>query len=90
MWAGNKHALRFIKYPSIPNSINDLYVSTVYGDRLDLLAHQYYKDVGLWWIISIANPNIIRRDSLILGEGLEIRIPSDLQDILEDFEQLNK
>ena len=63
----NKSAFRFIKYPEIPNSINDLHVSTVYGDRLDLLAHQYYEDVDLWWVISIANPNIIKRDSLILG-----------------------
>tara|TARA_R110001592_G_scaffold288560_2_gene557684 strand:- start:2757 stop:3059 length:303 start_codon:yes stop_codon:yes gene_type:complete len=79
-----------IKYPNIPLSYNDLYVSTVIGDRLDLLAHQYYGDVDLWWVISIANPDIIRRDSLFLGEGLEIRIPSNIQQIILDFEQLNK
>jgi hypothetical protein len=87
---GTKKYFKSIKYPEIPLSINDLYVSTIYGDRLDLLAHQYYKDVDLWWVISIANSDIIRRDSLFLGEGLEIRIPADIQEILLDFEQLNK
>ena len=85
-----KRYLRAIKYPEIPTSINDLYVGTVKGDRLDLLAHEYYKDVALWWVISIANSDIIRRDTFVLDEGLEIRIPSDIQTILADFEQINK
>ncbi len=87
---GRKKIYPTIKYPNIPPYYNDLYVSTVIGDRLDLLAHQYYGDVDLWWVISIANPDIIRRDSLFLGEGLEIRIPSNIQQIILDFEQLNK
>ena len=85
-----KRYLRSIKYPAIPASINDLYVGTVKGDRLDLLAHEYYKDVDLWWVISIANPDIIRRDTFVLDEGLEIRIPSNIQMVLSDFEQINK
>ena len=86
----NRKYYNTIKYPEIPNSYNDLYVSTVIGDRLDLLAHQYYKDVDLWWIIPTATPSVIRRDSFNLGEGLEIRIPSNIQQIILDFEQLNK
>ena len=79
-----------IKYPQIPHSAYDLYVSTISGDRLDLLANQFLGDVDYWWIISIANPDVIRRDSFIVDEGLEIRIPSNLQEILEDFERINK
>ena len=85
-----KRYYKFLKYPQIPYSIDDLYVSTISGDRLDLLANQFYQDVDLWWVIATANSDIIRRDSFILEEGLEIRIPSDLQKILSDFEQLNK
>tara|TARA_Y100000592_G_scaffold87476_1_gene142094 strand:+ start:14103 stop:14411 length:309 start_codon:yes stop_codon:yes gene_type:complete len=85
-----KRYYRHLKYPSIPYSINDLYVSTVSGDRLDLLAHQFYKDVDLWWVISTANPDIIRRDSFILDEGLEIRIPADIESIKSQFKDLNK
>lgn len=85
-----KSYYKSIKYPEIPLSTLDLYVSTVKGDRLDLLAHQYYRDVDLWWVISIANAGIIRSDSFMLDEGLEIRIPGEIQQVLLDFEQLNK
>ena len=56
-----KQYYKYIKYPLIPLSINDIYVTTTAGDRLDLLAHQFYKDVDLWWVITTANPDIIRR-----------------------------
>tara|TARA_B100001094_G_C18170272_1_gene794673 strand:- start:2043 stop:2348 length:306 start_codon:yes stop_codon:yes gene_type:complete len=79
-----------IKYPEIPVSINDLYVITSDNDRLDLLANQFYKDVDLWWVISTANPNIIRRDSFNLKPGIEIRIPQNIQGIIENFQQTNK
>ena len=85
-----KRFYKYIKYPEIPYSVNDLYVSTVSGDRLDNLAHQFYNDVDLWWVISTANSGIIRRDSFILEEGLEIRIPSDIESILSRFKNLNK
>jgi len=79
-----------IKYPEIPISINDLYVITADNDRLDLLANQFYKDVDLWWVIANANPNIIRRDSYVLKPGVEIRIPQNIQGIIENFQQTNK
>ena len=40
-----------VRYPEIPLDIQDLYIITVSGDRLDLLANQFYKDIRLWmWI----------------------------------------
>ena len=41
----NKRVFKYIKYPNIPLSIDDIYAITVDGDRLDLLAHQFYGDV---------------------------------------------
>ena len=79
-----------VKYPEIPLSFDDIYVTTTSGDRLDNLAHQFYQDVDLWWIITIANPDVIRRDSFNLKPGIEIRIPQDIEIILEEFEELNK
>tara|TARA_A100001201_G_scaffold39842_1_gene41438 strand:- start:5667 stop:5987 length:321 start_codon:yes stop_codon:yes gene_type:complete len=79
-----------LKYPNIPLDINDLYVITTTGDRLDLLANQFYNDIRLWWIIATANRDIIRRDSYALKPGLEIRIPQSTTQILKDFEILNK
>ena len=84
-----KRYYRGIKYPNIPLSSNDLYVTTTVGDRLDLLANFFYKDFRLWWIISIANRDIVRRDSYGLKPGLEIRIPANIQRILQDFQNLN-
>jgi nucleoid-associated protein YgaU len=80
---------RSLKYPNIPLSVNDLYVVTTAGDRLDLLANQFYNDIRLWWVIATANRDIVRRDSYGLKPGLEIRIPTNIQRILQDFQNLN-
>ncbi len=79
-----------LKYPKIPLSENDIYVTTLDGDRLDLMANQFYNDVRLWWIIAGANPDTIRRDSYGVPPGLEIRIPREINKILKNFELLNK
>ena len=88
----NKRVFKYIKYPKISLSINDIYATTLIGDRLDLIANQFYKDVDLWWVIVTANPGVIRRDSFNLKPGLQIRIPSPdrITNILKSFEQLNK
>ena len=78
-----------LKYPDIPLSSNDIYITTTIGDRLDNLAHQFYNDVSLWWVISSANPNNVRRDSFNLKPGLEIRVPINPSRIVKIFENLN-
>ena len=60
------------------------------GDHYYKLAHKYYGDATYWWIIAIANPNVIRRDSIAIKEGIELRIPSNHTQIINDFEELNK
>ena len=76
-------------YPEIPSSINDIYLLTQAGDRLDTLANNYYQDTSLWWVIMKANPDKIRRDGLLLKPGIQIRIPNNIQAILNAFENLN-
>ncbi len=76
-------------YPEIPPSVNDIYILTEVGDRLDILANTYYKDNSLWWIIAKANPDKIRRDGLLVKPGLQIRIPVIIENILIQFENLN-
>ena len=85
-----KRTYRALKYPEIPLSIDDIYVITNDGDRLDLLANQFYQDVDMWWIIATANPGIVKRDTFNLKPGLEIRVPTDIQGIMQNFESLNK
>lgn len=47
------------------------------GDRLDLLALQYYNDDRLWWRILDANPGVLLGGELTLGdlEGSMLIIP---------------
>jgi nucleoid-associated protein YgaU len=74
------------QYPSIPPKNTDIYIITVVGDRLDLLAHQYYKDASLWWVISMANGNL---DSMFPEPGTQLRIPVDLNFVMNLFEKNN-
>ena len=76
-------------YPNIPLSESDVYVITNAGDRLDNLAYSYYKDSTLWWVIAMANNNITR-GALYPTPGTQLRIPTDLSNVLKLYEQLNK
>ena len=58
-------------YSSIPESDNDIYVITQYGDRLDLLAHTFYNDSSLWWYIAKANNLKVMNIPI----GTSLRIP---------------
>ena len=79
-----------IEYPEIPVSPNDVYIVSKSTDRLDLLAKDYYGNVNYWWVISKANPDKIKRDSFFINPGLQIRIPSNIEKIYNDFLDLNK
>ena len=72
--------------------INDIFIISKGTDRLDLLAFDYYGDSQLWWIISKANPDKVKRDSFFINPGLQIRIPSqsNVSAIYEEFRLLNK
>jgi len=77
------------RYPEVPVTSDDVYVYTVQGDRFDVLAQQYYKDSSLWWIISIANTDKLPQNSLIIPEGIQIRIPVFYSGIINAFNRIN-
>ena len=85
------------RYPEIPLSENDIYVISTQGDRFDVLAQQYYGDSSLWWVISIANTGnagagtlvSLPQNSLIIPEGIQIRIPSDFANVIRNFNIIN-
>lgn len=76
-------------YPNIPLSENDVYVITTVGDRLDSLAYSYYNDATLWWVIAAANNNATN-GALYPQPGTQLRIPTDLNSILNQFDKFNK
>lgn len=77
------------RYPEVPITSDDIYVYTVQGDRFDVLALQYYQDSSLWWIISIANADKLPQNSLIIPEGMQIRIPAFYAGIINTFNRIN-
>jgi len=93
-----KLVYRTSRYPQVPLNADDIYVYAVQGDRFDTLANQYYKDSSLWWIISIANtatagtssPSDLPQNSLLIPEGLQIRIPANPQSIISAFKSINQ
>jgi hypothetical protein len=77
------------QYPNIPLSESDVYVITTVGDRLDSLAYSYYNDATLWWIIAAANNNATK-GALFPVPGTQLRIPVNVNIVLQQFNQFNK
>ena len=73
-------------YPEIKISDSDVFIFPKDGERLDNLAYKYYGDTTLWWIIAKANG--------IKGVAVPpldepIRIPGNVTNIIEKFNDLN-
>jgi phage tail protein X len=85
------------RYPEVPLSPNDIYVYTTQGDRFDVLAQQYYKNSSLWWVISIANTGNagagtltgLPQNTLVIPQGIQIRIPANYANVITDFNTIN-
>jgi hypothetical protein len=74
-------------YPNIPIDPSDIYVITNETDALDNLAFKYYKNPSLWWIIAQANN--IGKGKLSVSAGLQLRIPTNVTTILNNYTVLN-
>jgi len=69
--------------PDIPLRSDDVYVATEMGDRMDTLAHQFYQDSTLWWIIAAANN--IRGANMAVPPGTVLRVPQNYIQIVNNF-----
>jgi hypothetical protein len=74
-------------YPTIAPTNTDYYVITTVGDRLDLLAYDFYQDSSLWWII--ASANALPGDSIYPPIGVQLRIPTDPQRVISSYNLQN-
>lgn len=70
-------------YPTIQPTNADYYVITTVGDRLDLMAYDFYQDSSLWWVI--ASANALPGDSIFPPIGVQLRIPTDIQAVLNQY-----
>ena len=80
--------LNRIQYPKIEISDTDVTIVGLYGQRFENLAHKFYGNTELWWIIARANGQL--DGSTYMVPGKEYRIPQDIARIIEDFEELNR
>lgn len=74
---GNKRPIRRLETTIYPNFdelfADDTYILTQEGDRLDILAKEFYGDEMFWHVIAKANN--IGKGSLAVPPGLTLRIP---------------
>lgn len=75
------------KLPIIEPSIDDIYIIGQVGDRLDNLAYKYYNRSSYWWILARAN-NIGNGD-LTVPVGKQLRIPQNVESIIETYNEIN-
>ena len=75
-------------YPEIPVSEDDIYVITTGIDRYDTLAQRFYQDSRLWWIIASANNS--KTDSLVVEQGIQLRIPTQPSVAIDLYNLVNE
>lgn len=85
-WDG-KQVYLTTSYPIIEQQDSDAVIITQDGMYLDSLAHTYYGDPTLWWVIALANN--LGKGRLSVPPGLQIFIPSNINNILVQMNTLN-
>ena len=82
----SKHATSFV--PVIERDDTDLFIRTRAGDRLDNLAHEFYQDVTMWWVLASANN--LGKGTFAIPPGTRLRIPLNMSDIKETYVDFNQ
>ncbi len=86
----DKNGTRYYKptvVPNVPIKDSDIFVYPIYGDRFDTIAQRYYNDSSLWWIIAKANE--LSRGEISADPLKKLRIPTEIDDILESVQKSN-
>ena len=74
-------------FPTVDRKPGDTIIITKSTDRLDLLAHRFYKNRTYWWVIALAND--LPGDSFFITPGTQIFIPKDITGILNSLRSNN-
>ena len=86
----DKNGTRYYKptiVPNVPIKDSDIFVYPVYGDRFETIAQRYYNDSTLWWIVAKANE--LSKGQISPDPLKKLRIPTEIDDILESVEKSN-
>jgi nucleoid-associated protein YgaU len=82
-----KRVYKTTTYPVIVPLPTDIQVVSNEGDYLDSLAYKYYGDPTLFWVIALANN--LGKGRLSVPPGLTLRIPVNVNDLIDQFNRLN-
>lgn len=74
-------------YPTIETKDTDVFVITNETTTLDALAYKYYKNPAFWWVIAVANN--VGTGRLSVEAGKQLRIPTDIENIVRDLKIVN-
>jgi hypothetical protein len=83
--ANNKKTLATGIPATIKRNVQDIYIYTRVGDRLDLLASQYYGDRTKWVYLAAAN----KLKEMVVEPGIQLRIPFDATVVEQEWEKQN-
>jgi hypothetical protein len=86
-WDG-KRVYKTTYYPIIPQQDSDAIIISNEGDYLDTLAYTYYSDPTLWWVIALANN--LGKGRMSVPPGLQLRVPSNINSIIIQFNSMNR
>lgn len=69
--------LDLMVFRNIPEQLDDILfeVTKNYEFRPDLLAHDLYNDVNLWWVFAIRNKNVLKDPIFDMQAGTKIYLP---------------
>lgn len=69
--------LDVITYRNIPSDADDILfeITKTYEYRPDLLAHDLYQDVNLWWVFAVRNRSVINDSVFDFVPGTKIYLP---------------
>lgn len=74
--------------PDIPYSEDDIYIITTSLDRYDLISLDFWGDVSYWYYIPIINN--LECDSIFPPTGIQLRIPNNIENIINIFNEENR
>ena len=80
--------LNSTRYPMFEKQVTDRYIFSREGDRLDLLATEFYNDPRFWWVLAQANE--LGKGSLIVPPGKQLRIPFPIDQLLKQLRAIEE
>ena len=85
--SNGKRKLSTTIVPIMDESSEDVFIEITSPERLDTLAHLFYQDSTLWWVIAASNG--LGKGTLIVPQNTTIRIPSKSL-ILQQINEANR